>query len=107
MDYRERFPKFTARTRGQPSPHGCAGGSPRRRRAEGVDPRLIGNVVAAAAEGYPFPTNLDLDQPVGSLVPQTEAELLLRALDEDWDTERLVTELDARRARRRSQVGGR
>jgi ectoine hydroxylase-related dioxygenase (phytanoyl-CoA dioxygenase family) len=79
----------------------------RRWRAEGVDPRLIGNVVAAAAEGYPFPTNLDLDQPVGSLVPQTEAELLLRALDEDWDTERLVTELDARQARRRSQVGGR
>src|SRR5262245_38780894 len=75
-------------------------------RAEGVGAREIGNVVAAAAEGYAFPTNLDLDQPVGSLVPQTEAELLHLALDEDWETERLVDELRAQQARRRSQVGG-
>jgi len=78
----------------------------RRWRAEGAGQRAIGNVVAAAAEGYPFPTNLDLDQPVGSLVPQTEAELLLRALDDDWETSRLVAALDAQQARRRSQVGG-
>jgi len=77
----------------------------RRWQAEGVDARAIGNVVAAAAEGYPFPTNLDLDQPVGSLLPQTEADLLHRALIEDWATARLVSELDARQARRRSQVG--
>jgi ectoine hydroxylase-related dioxygenase (phytanoyl-CoA dioxygenase family) len=79
----------------------------RRWRDEGADAQAIGHVVATAAEGYPFPTNLDLDQPVDSLVPQTESELLHRALDEDWDTERLVTELDAQQARRRSQVGGR
>ena len=78
----------------------------RRLRAEGTDPRSIDNVVAVAAEGYAFPTNLDLDQPVGALVPQTEAELLHRALDEDWDTARLVAELDAQRARRRSRVAG-
>jgi ectoine hydroxylase-related dioxygenase (phytanoyl-CoA dioxygenase family) len=77
----------------------------RRWLAEGREPRLVGNVVAASAEGYPFPTNLDLDQPVGSLVPQTEADLLRRSLDEDWDTLRLVSELDAQRARRRSRVG--
>jgi ectoine hydroxylase-related dioxygenase (phytanoyl-CoA dioxygenase family) len=76
----------------------------RRWRAEGRDARAITNVVAAAAEGYPFPTNLDLDQPVGSLVPQTEAELLQRAVDEDWETERLVRELEAQQARRRSQA---
>ena len=76
----------------------------RRWRAEGVDARAIDNVVAASAEGYPFPTNLDLDQPVGSLVPQTEADLLRRALVEDWDTPRLVSELDAQQARRRSEV---
>ena len=74
-------------------------------RDEGVDSRAIDNVVAAAAEGYPFPTNLDLDQPVGSLVPQTEADLLHRALAEDWDTTRLVDELEAQQARRRSRVG--
>jgi ectoine hydroxylase-related dioxygenase (phytanoyl-CoA dioxygenase family) len=77
----------------------------RRWRAEGVDDRAIRNVVATAAEGYPFPTNLDLDQPVGSLVPRTEAELLLQALAEDWDTSRLVDELEAQHGRRRSQVG--
>jgi ectoine hydroxylase-related dioxygenase (phytanoyl-CoA dioxygenase family) len=76
----------------------------RRWRAGRGDSRAVRNVVAAAAEGYPFPTNLDLDQPVDSLVPQTEADLLHRALDEDWETERLVAELDACRARRRSQV---
>jgi hypothetical protein len=78
----------------------------RRWRAEGADARAIAHVVAAAAEGYPFPTNLDLDQPVGSMVPQTEAELLHRALDEDWETARLVDELEAQQARRRSGVGG-
>ncbi len=35
----------------------------------------IANVIAASAEGYPFPTNLDLDQPIGSLNPETQAEL--------------------------------
>jgi ectoine hydroxylase-related dioxygenase (phytanoyl-CoA dioxygenase family) len=78
----------------------------RRWRAAGSDPRLVGNVVAVAAEGYPFPTNLDLDQPVGSLVPQTQAELLKRAVDEDWETARLVEELTAQQSRRCSRVSG-
>jgi ectoine hydroxylase-related dioxygenase (phytanoyl-CoA dioxygenase family) len=43
------------------------------------------NVVAASAEGYAFPTNLDQDQPIGGLAPQTQAELMLRALAERWD----------------------
>jgi hypothetical protein len=43
-------------------------------------------VVAAAAEGYAFPTNLDRDQPIGGLAPQTQAELLRQALSEEWDT---------------------
>jgi ectoine hydroxylase-related dioxygenase (phytanoyl-CoA dioxygenase family) len=42
----------------------------RRWQTEGADSRQLGNVIAAAAEGYAFPTNLDLDQPVGSLAPQ-------------------------------------
>ena len=77
----------------------------RRWRAEGRDDRSIRQVVAAAAEGYPFPTNLDLDQPVGSLVPQTEAELLQLSVDEDWDVERLTDELTLQQERRRSQAG--
>lgn len=38
------------------------------------------NVIAASAEGYAFPTNLDKDPPVGGLAPQTEAELMGEAL---------------------------
>src|SRR3954470_7900969 len=33
----------------------------------------VANVIAASAEGYAFPTNLDRDQPVGGLAPQTQA----------------------------------
>ncbi|MGR2857309.1 phytanoyl-CoA dioxygenase [Erwinia sp. 1181_3] len=41
-------------------------------------------VIAAAAEGYSFPTNLDTDPPLGGLVPQTQQALLLQALQEGW-----------------------
>ncbi len=39
-------------------------------------------VISAAAEGYPFPTNLDTDPPIGGLASESQAELLARALDE-------------------------
>ena len=39
-------------------------------------------VIGAAAEGYPFPTNLDTDPPIGGLASESQAELLARALDE-------------------------
>jgi ectoine hydroxylase-related dioxygenase (phytanoyl-CoA dioxygenase family) len=48
-------------------------------------PGNVDNVVAASAEGYAFPTNLDRDQPVGGLAPQTQAELMRQALAEQWD----------------------
>ena len=76
----------------------------RRWRQEGHDPRAIANVVTAGAEGYPFPTNLDRDQPIGSLAPQSQAGLWTQALDEDWDTDRLVQALDAQEERRRSRA---
>lgn len=41
-------------------------------------------VIACAAEGYSFPTNLDTDPPLGGLVPQTQQALLLQALREKW-----------------------
>ncbi|MFK8256383.1 phytanoyl-CoA dioxygenase family protein [Erwinia sp. AnSW2-5] len=41
-------------------------------------------VIAAAAEGYSFPTNLDTDPPLGGLVPLTQQALLLQALQEGW-----------------------
>jgi ectoine hydroxylase-related dioxygenase (phytanoyl-CoA dioxygenase family) len=67
------------------------------------DPSMVANVIAACAEGYPFPTNLDLDQPIGGLAPKTQAELLADAVRENWPQQRLETELDDWAARRRSR----
>ena len=48
----------------------------------------VDNVVAASAEGYAFPTNLDRDQPIGGLAPRTQAELVRQAVAERWTVER-------------------
>ena len=53
-----------------------------------------------SAEGYAFPTNLDRDQPIGGLAPQTQAELLLQALAEKWPAERFAAALEAQHGRR-------
>lgn len=74
----------------------------RSRRAAGVDETTLGYAVAAAAEGYPFPTNLDLDQPLdGRLTPMSQVEILTEALAEDRDAEQ-VAEALAGYAERRS-----
>lgn len=65
----------------------------------GVDERTLRNVVAASAEGYAFPTNLDRDQPIGGLAPETQAELAWRALEEEWSLHVLDAELTAQAAR--------
>jgi ectoine hydroxylase-related dioxygenase (phytanoyl-CoA dioxygenase family) len=72
----------------------------RRRRGAGMDGRALGNVVAAAAEGYPFPTDLDRDQPVDGLAPQSQADLVRRALEQDWSPTELLGSLTAHQARR-------
>lgn len=74
----------------------------RRWRGDGVSARAIDHVVAAAAEGYPFPTNLDLDQPVGSMAPESQADVVRRALAEGWSESSLADALAAQSARRRS-----
>jgi ectoine hydroxylase-related dioxygenase (phytanoyl-CoA dioxygenase family) len=43
--------------------------------------RDVENVIAASAEGYAFPSNLDLDQPLTGLAGETHAELVKRAVD--------------------------
>jgi len=75
-----------------------------RRRATGTEERLLRNVISVAAEAYAFPTNLDRDQPVGGMAPQTQAELLARALDEEWSQDRLDEALAAQAERRRSAL---
>ena len=64
------------------------------------DRAAVVNAVAAAAEGYPFPTNLDRDQPIGGLTPLAQSDILHRALEEGWDAARVVEELDAYDRRR-------
>ncbi|MEU4393570.1 phytanoyl-CoA dioxygenase family protein [Kribbella sp. NPDC023855] len=62
----------------------------------------LDNVIAASAEGYAFPTNLDRDQPIGGLAPQTQADLIRQALAEDWPDDRLRQALDEHTVRRRT-----
>ncbi len=68
-------------------------------RRAGLDADSIANVIASSAEGYSFPTNLDLDQPVDGLAPQTQAEIVAAALDEEASAgalhERLTRRADA------------
>jgi hypothetical protein len=76
----------------------------RARKAAGAPEKDLQNVVAAAAEGYAFPTNLDRDKPVGRLTPESQAELVWRALQEDWDEQTFTAELAAQTERRRSSL---
>jgi ectoine hydroxylase-related dioxygenase (phytanoyl-CoA dioxygenase family) len=69
-------------------------------REDGSPESAIANVIAACAEGYAFPTNLDLDQPIGGLAPVSQADLLSRAVSESWSLRRLETELGEWRIRK-------
>ena len=62
--------------------------------AQGAGARA--NAVAACAEGYAFPTNLDRDPPVGGLAPQTPAQLMLMALAAGWTAEAFGAALEKR-----------
>ena len=70
------------------------------RKAAGTPDAELGHALAAAAEGYPFPTNLDLDQPVGGMTPASQAELAADALASGVRAEDLAGVLDDYAARR-------
>jgi ectoine hydroxylase-related dioxygenase (phytanoyl-CoA dioxygenase family) len=59
-------------------------------------------VVAAASEGYPFPTNLDRDVPLDRLTPPAQSDIMATALLESWPLERFQKELDEYEFRHRS-----
>lgn len=69
---------------------------------ESADGTAVRNAVAAAAEGYPFPTNLDLDPPVDGLAPPSQVDVVWQALQERWSVERLDEALAGYEARRRT-----
>ncbi|MBY3222943.1 phytanoyl-CoA dioxygenase [Rhizobium laguerreae] len=58
-----------------------------------LSPDEIANAVAACAEGYSFPTNLDRDPPLGGLAPKTQAQLMHEALKEGWSDAVFTTAL--------------
>lgn len=69
------------------------------RKAAGHD---VDHAVAAAAEGYAFPTNLDLDQPVDGMSPPSQADIVRQALTEGASPEELATRLRDHAAARRT-----
>ncbi|MFE0449956.1 phytanoyl-CoA dioxygenase family protein [Streptomyces sp. NPDC058914] len=72
-----------------------------RRKADGASEDWLRRVIAATAEGYAFPTDLDLDPPVDGLAPPSQADTVRRAVVEDWAPERLRQELRDGAKRRR------
>jgi ectoine hydroxylase-related dioxygenase (phytanoyl-CoA dioxygenase family) len=70
------------------------------RQAEGASPAWLDTVIAACAEGYAFPTNLDHDSPIDGLAPPSQADIVRRAVHEAWTVETLQRELRTLAARR-------
>lgn len=46
-------------------------------------------VIAATADGYSFPTNLDSDPPIGGLAPPSQQDLLRQSVLEEWSNDQL------------------
>jgi ectoine hydroxylase-related dioxygenase (phytanoyl-CoA dioxygenase family) len=70
------------------------------RQAAGWDAAALHRAIAASAEGYAFPTNLDRDPPIGGLAPSSQADIVRQALADRWTPEQLddaLTALDDRR----------
>ena len=47
-----------------------------RTKNKGLSPLELESTLSASANGYPFPTNLDRDQPVTGLIPQSQLQLV-------------------------------
>ena len=58
------------------------------------------DAVAACAEGYAFPTNLDRDPPLGGLAPPSQQALMLKALEEERSADAFAADLAAQQERR-------
>ncbi|WP_136659089.1 phytanoyl-CoA dioxygenase family protein [Nitratireductor sp. XY-223] len=64
--------------------------------------REIACAIAASAEGYPFPTNLDNDPPVGGLAPSSQSDLMTELLFAGAATGEALEALRAQAERKRS-----
>lgn len=64
--------------------------------------RELLNAIHACAEGYSFPTNLDLDPPIGGLAPKSQSQIMEEALEQDLSTAQFADILDQLHARQQS-----
>lgn len=64
--------------------------------------REVDTVVAATAEGYPFPANLDIDSPLSGMAPPSQQDVLRQALAEGWDLAQLTQAIADQDGRKRS-----
>jgi ectoine hydroxylase-related dioxygenase (phytanoyl-CoA dioxygenase family) len=62
--------------------------------------RQAADAIAATAEGYSFPTNLDRDPPIGGLAPKSQAMLMQEALASRLPPKAFNAALDAQAAKR-------
>jgi ectoine hydroxylase-related dioxygenase (phytanoyl-CoA dioxygenase family) len=58
------------------------------------------NAIAACAEGYSFPTNLDRDPPKGGMAPKTQQDLMRQAVKENWPPDVFSQEAQAQASRK-------
>ncbi|BBU32552.1 phytanoyl-CoA dioxygenase (plasmid) [Burkholderia sp. THE68] len=73
-------------------------------RAGDVTEREALSVIASCAEGYPFPTNLDRDPPVNGLAPESQSQMMRRALAEDWSPGCFAQAIEEHARRRTSEA---
>ena len=62
-------------------------------KASGASEADLQNVIAASAEGYAFPGDLDSHPPSGSEPPPAQSDLVAIALSEEWPPSRLASEV--------------
>ena len=64
-------------------------------KTEGISAE-VRSFVAAVAEGYPFPLNLDKRTPApGGMAPESEQDVLLKGLEQQADIETILQQLSA------------
>ena len=64
--------------------------------------RELLNAIHACAEGYSFPTNLDLDPPIGGLAPKSQSQIMEEAIEQNLSTAQFAEILDQLHARQQS-----
>ncbi len=70
---------------------------------DGASPAALDALIAATAEGYPFPTNLDRDPPIGGMVPPSQADVMRSALAAKETAEEFLSALASHGRRRQTR----